>query len=75
MDELINYNGYEEFKQVVNRVLNRIGRGLCPHPLSAETGKRYRHSARIPDMQRKRICLERIQTGRLSGIEIYKNQR
>lgn len=23
MDELINYNGYEEFKQAVNRVLNR----------------------------------------------------
>ena len=23
MDELINYNGYEEFKRAVNRVLNR----------------------------------------------------
>lgn len=46
MDELINYNGYEEFKQAVNRVLNRTVED-CPHRLPVETGKGYGYPERL----------------------------
>lgn len=47
MDELINYNGYEEFKQAVNRVLNRTVEDFVLTRLPVETGKGYGYPERL----------------------------
>lgn len=54
MDELINYNGYEEFKQAVNRVLNRTVEDFVLTGLPVETGKGYGYPERLRIQQMKK---------------------
>ena len=74
MDELINYNGYEEFKQAVNRVLNRTVEDfvLTGYLLKQARDTDILQGSGYADEKEFAWSEYKLDA---SGIEIYKNQR
>lgn len=57
MEQMVEYQSYEEYKQAVNTVLNRIGGRFCTDRISVETGKGTDILKNSGYQQCQRICL------------------